>query len=724
VPNKIVCIGIVKLAFVSFIFWSIPSFSQADEESLIRVKRPDGTESPLLSKVVVTSDSATLVQKPGEKGGQLVPPFSVYFRLKTSSGGFEEAGSDGVPYWRVGDSRGTPLGWIRQIDRIVVDGKPTDRPILREWNSRYLLDPVSQQEQWAESERFRVMLPEGEPAILNAMGAGQTRYAFVSGAPKGEGIDETFPVFIYTGKTGGRTVKAEGTEILDDLKLEVAFVIESTELMGEKYDDRELKDYCSDIVNGLLQEISERPKLKPRVRIALVEYQDTMISPKQANENDATKARWPLKGASFIKRITQPLTDNHSEIRAAMDRLDAAMVGGDWPEDGIAGLHAAITELNWTPNSCKHVVLIGTTSLQDKPKGSQASQFGGTWNSLTALDGLHSPYGWSSTGLNIPGLVALAHPTGGQDAIEKVMRSRTLHAMQIGRIFETLDTETLGIRDKIVKGEEEFLNAVAEKMGSELVFACFGHYIVTYQRELAEKQYRQLAANDGQANGFFAFAEATGQGVTTAAQKMAGEFETALVQFDKVANNQYDTTTRQGADDAFAGSLYTIANVALAAKLKAKPAIDGMAETRNESGREVAQLRVMVGQEELQVLRAKLDAIQERFEARTKKSDRQNVEDILTQLQQAIAGGASGQTINAESNLQELITDLPLKTPCLRTTATDIASMSPEEFKNWLSQISYAVKRCGALLDDQNNWTEVGAGVAQKFAFLRREELP
>ena len=682
----------------------------ADESLLVRVKRPDGSESALLSKVVVTSDNAVLVKQPGEKNGEPIPAFSIFFRLKTDAGTLEEKGRDGISYWRVGDSNGNPKVWIKQFERITVDGKVTDTTLIREWNSRFILDPIDGQDQWPAAERFQVALKGGAVATLQALAAGQKRFAFVTGSPGGEGLDERFPVIVYAGETGSKAVRSSGSEILEDLRLEIAFVLESTDFMQSKFNDgKTLKDYVLDIIREMLTQIEQSGKLKDRVKLAIVEYQDTQ---------DTDKIK-------FVTRVTQGLTNSTSEIEKAFGRFEGSVIGGDWPEDGIAGIHTAINELEWSPNSCKHIVLIGLGALQEKPKGRQESQYGGEYNSVTEVKDF---YGWSSTGLDVRGITVAAHPNG-QDVIDRVLKRKNLHALRIDRRSEPLEKEIEEFRDDLVQSSESELEAKLEVLADrgvnlrELIPVVFSNYLANYQIKLASQQYRKLSENDGNAQGFFDETEATPEGVRDSTRKLILELERALEEYDKLAKNEFTTSNREEAG-AFTESLYAIADAALREKLKRDPALVGEAETRNASGREVAQLRVMVGRKELEVLRNKMDAIQQTFASRTKKADRQNVDDILKDLQSAIASGAAGQGLDAGVNLQDVITDLPLKTQCLRTTAADIAAMSPEDFADWLSQVSYAVKRCNAILDNSEEWVSIGSGVIDEYAFLRRDELP
>jgi hypothetical protein len=145
------------------------------------------------------------------------------------------------------------------------------------------------------------------------------------------------------------------------------------------------------------------------------------------------------------------------------------------------------------------------------------------------------------------------------------------------------------------------------------------------------------------------------------------------------------------------------------------------------TGRSVGEKVVMVSQEELKRLKDTLDALHTKFESKRKAADRQNTKQILDDLQASLATAASGQQISADTKLESVITDLPLRTEALRLTAGDIAVMSTSAFNAWLEDIVLAQKQIDALLaGDQSRWTLItGVGDAQtKYSFLRLSELP
>ena len=84
--------------------------------------------SPLNTKLVTHREFQKLYPAPDsdtEKDAKPIGPFSVFHQIKTDAGETEEG-----EFYRVGDSSGTHLGWVKKED--VVD-----------WNTRCVLIPIS-----------------------------------------------------------------------------------------------------------------------------------------------------------------------------------------------------------------------------------------------------------------------------------------------------------------------------------------------------------------------------------------------------------------------------------------------------------------------------------------------------------------------------------------------------------------------------------------------------
>ena len=148
----------------------------------------------------------------------------------------------------------------------------------------------------------------------------------------------------------------------------------------------------------------------------------------------------------------------------------------------------------------------------------------------------------------------------------------------------------------------------------------------------------------------------------------------------------------------------------------------------SRSGRAVGEKVVMVAEDELRQLDSTLDAMYKTFESKRKAADRQNTKQVLDGLQASLATAASGQQIAADTQLQSVITDLPLRTEALKLTAGDIAVMSTSAFDAWLGDVRLAQTQIADLLKgDQSRWLSINNGLSDtktKYGFLRLSELP
>lgn len=153
--------------------------------------------------------------------------------------------------------------------------------------------------------------------------------------------------------------------------------------------------------------------------------------------------------------------------------------------------------------------------------------------------------------------------------------------------------------------------------------------------------------------------------------------------------------------------------------------LTGTAIVRDKRGREVAFKKVMVSEKELRHLRSTLDAIFTKFKGKTSKADRQDVGSILNTMKEVLAETSAGQDVTAQAKLKDLISDLPLKTAALETSAADLALMTTEAFKEWLEKVESVVFRIDDLLNNRQDWLTLSdRAVNDKFTFLRLSELP
>lgn len=697
-------------------------FGHAGEELLIPVQGKDGKPSPLFQKVVVTSDYAKICkQGPGCDGGDPIEPYSIFYKLKTPAGAAEQDG-----WVRVGDSKGNSIGWIQRKNA-------KGEAVLKDWATRFVLEPNEP----TPDREFRVQTGKGT-LKLNVVPAGKRRFAFITNSSDATGADEAdYDVFVCTASVQSeRGALAGEARKLENLKLEVVFVIEATDFMLNKLDDMLIGDAIKQVVLGCVQEIESDPKLKDAARLGIVEYQD---------KSPEAKFQTP--------RVTCPLTADMSKVKSSLNALAPVRIEGDFAEDVLGGLRVAVDDAGWDPLSCKHVVLLGFGSAQLYPQGKSPGNYPGRNNKITRNSPPPEERGWNGAGLTIEQLIARANPQGGS-ADDRARAQRTFHAVRItkairdeavdqitkatsfdrARARKIVDFAAQNVRSVLDASDATFDAAIEQAAEAVVRFAGedlnpegvirvgVGINAFETDEELALTQYRQIASNDD-IQGLFEAVPPQAAELRRVATKLKNSLAEAFETLAKIRDRTIDSADDLRGAGAFAQTFYSVVG-ANAERFKPQAVEEGRSRTRAEDGREVAKRKVMVGRDELQKLRGRLDAIYSIFSKKVAKKDRQSVNDTLNELKQAIAGAASGQLV-ATTNLQEVITDLPLTTDVLRITPEQIATFSSDRFKAWLDGLKRSIDRSQALLDRKDNWLPLSSlAAADEVSFLLLTELP
>jgi hypothetical protein len=671
------------------------------KELLVPVK----AGSALYQKVVVVSPAARLVtDRPGGSDSKKVRECTIYHRLKTDSGATEEKAA-GAVWWRVGTRDGTPQGWIKA-------------EYLREWSTRFVLDPLGVAD---DIKPFPVLhprhktLPEERKVQVTYNGAKKDdrALAFVTAEPND---DEEYPVVYYIGPISDTKDETE----IDNLALEVAFVVEMTDFMSFKWSSGVTSlDLLKETVLDIAKSAEQSRKSGEGVSFAVVQYQDTVE--KQMYVADVVTPQF-VSGAKNLER--------------AVSGLRPAIIGGDFPEDGIAGLEQAVTRLPWKGHSSKHVILIAQGALQTQKDGEQQSLFGHFNNFISRPKGQEhrfgnkeepyssgvTKYGWSSTGLNVAGLVAKANQGRNASAagLESLKQIKTLHTILMGRPL-ILPQETQQLVDTILGENDDQIQSRYENAADRDKFInalLLASYVKQGQqcRVLAKAQFEELARNGtSELLGCCLTPEPTMDGVKQASREIQSKLDEAFKVFATVVA-EGEVTSAQSRNE-FARSLVQIAK-AYKDDLGNKDVVSGLSPARDGKGREVAKVKILVYKDELDALRSTLNEIETRFrDYKGDRQKRQNATDVLRALKTAIAGKATGQELEFkdDTQLNTLVGELPMKTPVLSTTARAIAQMSNEDFDRWLGQLKYSQERCRDLLDQ---W---GTG---EFGFFEQSQMP
>jgi hypothetical protein len=672
-----------------------------------------GHKSTIFEKVVVTSPKAQLRAKPNGEG-TFIEPFAIFYKLYTDDKRIEENG-----HVRVGDSQGNPLGWIKSQD-------------VADWSTRFVLEPLEP----TSDRTFEVVIDKDNTAKLKTVPGGKRRFAFITSAPSG-GKDAAengpFPVLVCTAEVRGEGARSFTDELNDlkDLKLEIVFVLESTDFMLKEYGGKKLGDYMSDLTNQLANAVQSDAALvrSGGVRFGIVEYQDTS------------------KEADYAARLTLPLTDNTEQFVTAVKNLRPKQINGDWPEDVLAGLKEALDKPGWSKNSIKHVIHIGQASMQLDPKGQGPNQIGHNTNVITAIferSNKEFDFGFNSTGLTIDRLLQLANPEGGS-VDEKARNQISFHSLWIGKPVEEDLREMLKDNKKVnadrlltlaaraARASDAELENIFQTVQREfsidgekaiqLLVIFFAIEIQKYQDVLAQKQYQALTRNRG-IEGYYRTVRPNAKELKSASDELTTKLRETIAATGKIRSGELDKPQDIAANNPILQRYYVVVG-ASADRLKDTPVLSGTAAVRDGRGRLVAQQKLLVTREELTRLRSTFDALHKTFQKMSAKVDRQDVSTILDRMKTAIAETAAGQKIDSTASLKSLITDLPLKTNALDVTPGDIAIMSSDAFGQWLNKLEASLIRIDDLLDGKAQWLALNEKAENdKFTFLHISELP
>ncbi len=689
------------LASISVLTIGIPRHVCGQEsKNLIQVLGQDGKPTALLEKVVVVSNRASIATNPNDSG-EPIEPWAIFFRVKNEDG--SKSAVNGK--LRVGTSTGKPVGWIQEKD-------------LRTWNTRFILDPIEPQGDRA----FEVQL-DGAVARQNATPLGKKRYALITdSAAEDRGDDTQYPVVVYSGNVQGLNeggTLSQQRNDLEDVKLEIMFVIESSDFMFARLnkaggDDATVMDYIKQAIRGLCADLRKDPKIAAAVRLGFAEYKDS------------------VETAEFTSRLTCDLTDDFDVFSKKLDDMAPSKLKDDHPDDVLAGLSTAAQKSSWSSNSVKHIVLLGMTSCQLNGRGENPPQHGQPRNSVWDF-WRPTREGYNSTGLSISQMISKARPQGGSDSTART--TRMFHALWFGRDIYL----SAGIDDpQAIRDDVEKIRAALSDLSASDMAEAFPQLdqetrtiaeiiqilmVSDHQRLLALSQYREIASNNGDVDGIFMAVDPGPDKVATAVSELSTKINETFSVLQKVRDGE-GLQMASSASNEIAQPLYTLVG-ASAEKFKESAVLTGTASLRNDRGREVAFKKVMVSEDELRRLRSTLDSLHTTFKEMTRKADRQDVGSILDKMKTAIAATSAGQDIGANVKLKDLISDLPLRTAALDTTPQDLASMTSEAFTEWLDRLESAKFRIDDLLNASQEWMTLSeSAINDKFTFLRLSELP
>jgi hypothetical protein len=653
------------------------------------------TESGLHEKLIVTDNNAYCRDKPEMQGkAESTSAFSIFWRLKTNTLDNEQNG-----YYRIGGPDGNQIGWI-------------EKKFVTPWRTRFCLDPMLPQ----PDRFFSVKNNETKLKFTGQNGqipSGHKRFALITKSADNENEEAELDVVVFTGE-----VKAEGgiggeKMAIANMELEVVFVIDTTMSMEP------MIEMVKEITQKTADSLAKNDNIKDIVHFGLVEYRDTD------------------KDSGFTARTVCGLRAGFSKFSTALKELKCEG-GGDTPEEALLGLREAVKNAGWINNSSKHIILLGDAPIKDKNLSIADTKFP------------------SSSNLTLENVINITRPQFGRDD-QRSWFAKNLHTISnkpepqadVLRKKLTKDGLSEAITDKFIKmlsspelqkavlaDPEKFLKFLIEVKELDEDFAFFISLLVfslAAEKEINQataRQFTQLAQNQEQFQGFYESVntwtndgskERAINGLIQALEESFRSLEKARI------GKADDVKPTSGSTGVISQSIYQIISTnAPPDRFKDKSTFAGVAKSRDENGRLVAEKKIMVMKDELRSFRSSMDLLYTQFKSKSNKAQRQNVSDILKTMTESIVSVASGEKeIDEGMKLDKILAfEFPLKTPALNVSARDIAVMTTEAFNSWLEQLKTGSERASQLLETPENWTKLNNHLKQEFTFLKLSELP
>ena len=742
----------------------------ASAVELVRTTKKDGSKSNIYVKLITRETVPIFTGAPNDQSNaKFIVALNIFFQAKTDDGKLEKDGC-----YRVASKDGTPLGWVKKKDVVT-------------WNTRYSIKPFESDPsrgafEW-EIDPGQTLNRDGEKSDEATTATydppdGQMQFAYILGrtAAADEDVansDGPFEIIMATALNSG-TGSAQALNRILTMDLEIVFVIEATDFMLAEYagTENKLYDYVKTMGKSFGGKIS---KLKGQggkspVRLGLVAYEDA---------NTLATRTTP--------KVIQKLTNNYDQWLSALDNLELNKIQGDWEEDGISGLNTAIEEAGWKDNSTKHIVLIAQGSFQPHPKGtkwkSPPDHFLGYkwdrghplyseagWNPLPDI--LKEPwqtdfdemFGYNTCGLTIEEIKKKARSAGNLNSADQQIRAaKMIHAFWFGkdlnaRLQDSEFAQELKLTiDSCIEGNKRIRKLQEQKgISDDQMFSSWIRnkvenmpkynpdydleklkdaikieigYNVEFQKtqqDIAQKTYQDLA-NNGEFVGMFQAIPPDSKKAMNAAKALRDNIEETIDELKDIGDGEEVAVSES---NQMVRPLQMLKNKAgKVIKGVEAPTLTGTAYLLSEeTGRSVGSKAILVSKDDLEKLYRTFKVTHEKFSEIGEERD--DVKKLLEELKTSILIAVTGQNIeiNAQENLQELITNLPLRTNALDINAGQLANMNPAVFQRWLAQLETAQKNTQLLIDNAK-WRRINSVDDTKdtttlFCYLDLTDMP
>ena len=753
VPLKVVGYCLTLLFLIGIAWGHLTVTANADE--FIRVKDKTGDETQLLQKLVTVKRTNPIrnAPNPDERSQAQVTAYKIYYHLKTDSGAEEENG-----FYRIGNSKGKHIGWIE-----------TDN--VQKWGTRYVIKPE-------KPKGDNVFTVKDEKTgldfgyTLDQDKATVTSYCFILEPP--ESGDETkgpFHVSFCTQQVASAD-ELRSRQQISDMGLEIVFVIENMFYLRQDYGgDTSTLDALYNLADSLAQRFGSK---NIPVNFGLIRTADDH----------------PLCKVHREAQIVCPLTPDLNQWSQKLRQITGQSVNSrsDRENDGLTGIDMAINKMNWRAdgNSSKHIIYIGFAPFQKYPYKTPGTGSGGPPESLPDPDHYlayiyhrwnPNNQEWSGWHLNEDGSLLQAKFEGsvGGDYLSYLVggnkcgkwidqlrneafrgggnrsteerRKKHLHAVHIGMRVEDLYTpqqiKTYREADKNVT--DIFKNSSSEEVdeffGTEAglpffvpCLECFWLTATPAYEAVTIRQFKKLAGVDTPNEGYYSRLQPDNgvKEIGRIRDELSERIEKGVEIIDKIGKGE--TVTKDKDAGEIAEPIFSLLDMDKASKVPIdpnEPVRVGMASLRNAKTKKfVGEKRVMVSYKEIRKLAELFKSIHDEF-MDMGDEEKQDATQVVNTLKRLLGALAAGQAMTADTNIQELITELPLKTEALNITADDIAVMSSKNFQTWLEDLKIANAGLNDLLKDtpgktNSRWQTITdeKNNPEYFSFVPLHQLP
>jgi hypothetical protein len=445
-------------------------------------------------------------------------------------------------------------------------------------------------------------------------------------------------------------------DIQEKFTLDVVFVVDTTVSMEPWI--KGVKETMKKVTTTL----ADHPKLKGRIRFGLVAYRDKMMTESADRQMEyLTKICCTLNEGKDPQAFLQRVDNVH----------DAAVGSEDWPEDVIAGMKVALTEMDWNPIAARHLILIGDASAQDSmedPKAPNASRFAYKNYYKQTLDYITS----------------LAQPAG--ETTEGAKKVVTIHALRI-------------------KGED------------------------AADWDKCERDFKKLAAGRDWVGMYRVYDQGA---VEPFIRDLLAQLERPIDPLNWVVNPGQTSNLKDPAKREEAASLL---HAPILRHVQSGPGpvqtsgfASGWACKTDVRDNFQLESHVLVTRGRMETFLTALDSIVQILQ-KTREPGAGDISKCLAGLQIVATQVLYGEPVDRDTPLTGILSWIlgaPIPTDIFKMSISRLKSMTQKEFDDWVEKVQATQHIIRASLDDRGRWRSVGTSTseADKHAFIKVTDMP